>query len=73
MLRLQNLDDINYVAKNAQSKADTYIDRLERFLCDKGNDIPEYTNTQDEGYDIKPKQPIQMISGTCQVIKIVVK
>lgn len=61
--QVAGIDDINYVAKNAQSKADTYIDRLERFLCDKGNDIPEYTNTQDEGYDIKPKQPIQMISG----------
>ena len=61
--QVADLDDINYVAKNAQSKADTYIDRLIRFLCDRKNDIPEYTQTQDEGYDIKPNHPIQLVSG----------
>ena len=56
-------DDINYLAKNAQSKADTYIDRLIRFLCDKNSEIPEYTDNQDNDYDIDPKKALQTISG----------
>ena len=39
------LENIQYVAKNAQSKADVYIERLTRFLCD--NDVPEYDNEQE--------------------------
>ncbi len=56
-----SLDDITYIAKNAQSKADTYIERLIRFLCDQN--IPEYTSNQDENYDIDPKYKVQTISG----------
>ena len=58
-----SLEDINYVAKNAQSKADTYIDRLIRFLCDQDANIPEYTTNQDNDYDIDPKNALQTISG----------
>ena len=58
-----SLEDINYVAKNAQSKADTYIDRLIRFLCDQDANIPEYTTNQDNDYDIDPKHALQTISG----------
>lgn len=58
-----SMDDINYVAKNAQSKADTYIDRLIRFLCDQNSNIPEYTFNQDENYDIDPVNALQTISG----------
>jgi len=58
---IARLDDINYIAKNAQSKADTYIDRLIRFLCDK--DIEEYTRNQDNDYDIDPVDALQTISG----------
>ena len=57
------MDDINYVAKNAQSKADTYIDRLIRFLCDQDSNIPEYTLNQDNDYDIDPVRALQTISG----------
>ena len=57
------MDDINYVAKNAQSKADTYIDRLIRFLCDQDANIPEYTLNQDNDYDIDPVRALQTISG----------
>lgn len=58
-----SIEDINYVAKNAQSKADTYIDRLIRFLCDQEANIPEYTSNQDNDYDIEPKNALQTISG----------
>ena len=56
-------DDINYLAKNAQSKADTYVDRLIRFLSDQDANISEYTTNQDEDYDIQPKNALQTISG----------
>ena len=58
-----NIEDINYVAKNAQSKADTYIDRLIRFLVDQEGNITEYTINQDNDYDIDPKNALQTISG----------
>ena len=58
-----SMEDINYVAKNAQSKADTYIERLIRFLCDQDANIPEYTTNQDEDYDIDPANALQTISG----------
>lgn len=56
-----NLDDIKYVAKSAQSKADVYIERLERYLCD--TNLPEYQQAQDNNYDIKPKKDVDTIGG----------
>ena len=47
------IDDIEYVAKRNQSKADVYIDRMKRYLCDIN--LPEYENSQDNDYDIEPK------------------
>lgn len=58
-----SIEDINYVAKNAQSKADTYLDRLIRFLCDQDANIPEYTLNQDNDYDLDPRRAMQTISG----------
>jgi hypothetical protein len=57
------MEDISYIAKNAQSKADTYIQRLSNFLLDKDSEIPEYTSNQDEDYDIEPKYNLNTISG----------
>ena len=54
-------DEIDSLAKSYQSKADAYISRLERYLCDKN--IPEYDNSQDEDYDIDPKSGLRTISG----------
>ena len=56
-----DLEALKYVSKNAQSKADVYIDRLERYLCDV--DVPEYTQSQDNDYDIKPKFDVNTASG----------
>jgi hypothetical protein len=58
-----SMEDMNYIAKNSQSKADTYIDRLIRFLVDKEASIVEYTTTQDNEYDIDPVNNLQTISG----------
>jgi hypothetical protein len=58
-----DLEALKYVSKNAQSKADVYISRLERFLCDQNSNIPEYTQTQDNDYDIKPRFDVNTVSG----------
>ena len=55
------LENIQYVAKNAQSKADVYIERLTRYLCDKN--VPECDNAQANNYDIDPKDDITTVSG----------
>jgi len=61
--QLASEQEINMVVKSYQSKADTYIGRLQRFLCDQDSNIPEYTSNQDENYDIDPKYKVQTISG----------
>lgn len=48
-----NIDNVKYIVKSAQSKADSYIERLIRYLCDKN--IPEYDDSQPNDYDIHPK------------------
>ena len=57
---VSSLENIQYVAKSAKSKADVYLQRLERYLCDKN--LPEYVAAQDENYDIDP-QMVQNKSG----------
>ena len=56
-----NADDIKYKAKRYQSKADTYIDRMVRFLCDKN--ITEYDDAQANDYDIDPDTNVNNIGG----------
>lgn len=56
-----NLEAIKYAAKKAQGKADVFLDRMERFLCDK--QITEYINAQANDFDIKPDRDINTISG----------
>lgn len=58
-----NLDEVRYIAKNYQSKADSYIEGLNRFLCSKMSEIPEYTYNQDNDYDINPDNDISTIGG----------
>lgn len=54
------LENVQYVAKSAQSKADMYIARLERYLCDKN--IPEYMDDQPNDYDVHPED-VRTIGG----------
>ena len=54
-------EQIDSLTKSYQSKADAYIARLERYLCDKN--IAEYDDSQDENYDIDPKNGLRTISG----------
>jgi len=48
-----DIENVKYVAKSANSKATVYLERLERYLCDKN--IPEYDNSQPNDYDINPQ------------------
>jgi hypothetical protein len=54
------LGNVQYVAKSNNAKADVYLERLDRYLCDKN--IPEYDNTQPNDYDINPRE-VNTISG----------
>lgn len=45
--------EVDYLAEKQKSKAQVYIERCERFLCDAG--LPEY-RTQDESYDIRSRR-----------------
>ena len=51
---VSDIENIKYVEKSAKSKADVYLERLQRYLCDKN--IPEYDTGQDNNYDIDPKE-----------------
>jgi hypothetical protein len=54
------LGNVQYVSKSNSAKADVYLERLERYLCDKN--ITEYSNSQPENYDINPRE-VNTISG----------
>lgn len=55
-----DLGNIQYVAKANKSKADVYLERMERYLCDKN--ITEYDSAQTNNYDIDPRE-VNTISG----------
>ncbi len=55
-----DLENIQYVEKSNRSKADVYLERMERFLCD--TNLPEYDNSQVEDYDIDPRE-VNTIGG----------
>ena len=55
-----DMSNVRYVAKANKSKADVYLERMERYLCDKN--ITEYDGSQDNNYDIDPKE-VNTISG----------
>lgn len=55
-----DLGNVQYVSKANKSKADVYLERMERYLCDKN--IPEYDNSQENDYDINPRE-FNTISG----------
>lgn len=51
------------IVKRYRQKAQVYVDRLERYLCDKGNEIPEYKDSQPEDYDIDPLTDSNIVGG----------
>lgn len=55
--------DVDYFANKQRAKADVYVERLQRYLCDSENDIPEYTAAQDNNFDQKPDKDINIYGG----------
>ncbi|UII79998.1 hypothetical protein [Flagellimonas sp. CMM7] len=58
-----NKSEVDFLANKQRSKADVYIERLQRYLCDKNSDIPEYTSSQDNPYDQKPDKEVNTFGG----------
>ncbi len=55
--------ETEYLANKQRGKADVYIERLQRFLCDSANDIEEYDLAQDNDYDVKPDKHLNTFGG----------
>lgn len=55
--------DVDFLANKQRNKADVYVERLQRFLCDGSNDIPEYDNAQENNFDITPDKDINTYGG----------
>ncbi len=55
-----DIENVNFVSKTNKSRADIYIERMKRYLCDKN--LPEYINSQDDDFDIDP-QDVTTLSG----------
>lgn len=55
-------NEVDFLTERQRTKAQVHIDRLERFLCDKGNELPEYKE-QSNDYDIKPNTDTNYLGG----------
>ena len=51
--QVADYDEMIRVSDTWRSRADVYIDRMNRFLCDKN--ISEYDDSQPNNYDISPR------------------
>ncbi len=51
------------LAKSQRIKAEAYKGRLEKFLCDKSQELPEYKNPQENDYDEKPHKNDSLVGG----------
>lgn len=53
--------EVDFLVQQQQNKVDAYIQRLDKFLCDKN--LPEYSQTQDNTYDVYPDKTLQFTGG----------
>lgn len=56
-------EELSRLASKQRAKADVYIDRLQKYLCDQDANIPEYTFNQDNDYDIDPDKDVNTYGG----------
>tara|TARA_R110000772_G_scaffold31754_1_gene78058 strand:+ start:3503 stop:4054 length:552 start_codon:yes stop_codon:yes gene_type:complete len=54
-------EEVSFLAQHHRNKADSYVSRLQVFLCD--TNLPEYKNSQDEQYDIDPNSTSSFTGG----------
>ncbi len=55
--------EVDFLSNKQKTKADVYIERLQKYLCDKNSEIPEYTSAQDNAFDIKPDKDVSTFGG----------
>ena len=53
--------EVDFLVQEQHNKADAYIKRLKKYLCDVS--ITEYENTQDNEYDIYPDKTMHFTGG----------
>ena len=51
------------LAKSQRIKAEAYKNRLEKFLCDKSQELPEYKDPQPNDYDERPHRNDSLVGG----------
>lgn len=56
-------EELSRLAAKQRGKADVYIDRLQKYLCDQQSNIPEYTYNQDNDYDVDPDRDVNTYGG----------
>lgn len=58
-----SIKEREHLAQKQRAKADVYIERLQRFLCDSTTDIDEYDLAQDNNFDVKPDRDLNTYGG----------
>lgn len=58
-----NQNEVSILSKNMRIKADVYVDRLQKYLCNESPSIPEYRGAQENPYDVKPRVNTNSIGG----------
>lgn len=56
-------EEIARLSTRAKSKADVWVERLQKWLCDVGNEIPEYKDAQPNDFDVDPKRDVNIVGG----------
>lgn len=57
------VDEVRFFASQYKSRADVWLDRLGKYLCDKESEIPEYRDSQPNDYDQRPQRDINIVGG----------
>jgi hypothetical protein len=53
--------EVDFLVQEQHNKSDAYIQRLKKYLCTVN--IPEYTSSQDNDYDLYPDRTMQYSGG----------
>lgn len=54
-------EEIDFLANKERSKAEVYLQRMQKWLCDKN--LTEYVAAQDENYDVRPDRDLRKFGG----------
>ena len=57
------IDEVRFFANNYKAKADVWVGRLQKWLCDVGVQIPEYQEDQPNDFDQHPNRDVNIVGG----------